>query len=140
MLNQIMSKLPTLTSFTVAAFCFEYMPSIIKFKLYYNWSSQLLTIFWRFVIFYQICSPLKISRSVNVEWNTCDRNNYGMCSYFYESKKLLGYSMKRETCQLEKKGNGKNIIFKTLANRFRLTSKLISWVKEQQNCSWATFY
>ena len=32
----------------------------------------------------QICSPLKISRSINAE-SACDRNNKGMYSYFYES-------------------------------------------------------
>ena len=38
------------------------------------------------------------------------------------------------------KKNAENICFKALANRFRLTSKLISCVKEQQNCLWTTFY
>ena len=33
----------------------------------------------------------------------------------------------------KKKENGENIFFKALANRFRLTLKLISCVKEQQN-------
>ena len=38
------------------------------------------------------------------------------------------------------KKNAENICFKALANRFWLTSKLISCVKEQQNCLWTTFY
>ena len=50
-----------------------------------------------------ICSPLKIGQSIKVEWSTCDRNNKGMYSYFYESKKLLSSSMYGEMWQLEKK-------------------------------------
>ena len=59
-----------------------------------------------------MCSPLKISQSINVEWSTCDRNNKGMASYFYESKKLLGFSMQRKTCQ--KRENGENMFLKLL--------------------------
>ena len=40
----------------------------------------------------------------------------------------------------KKTENGKIIFFKALANRFWLTSMLISCVKEQQNCLWTTFY
>ena len=36
----------------------------------------------------QICSPLKISQSMNAE-SACDGNNKSMYSCFYESKKLL---------------------------------------------------
>ena len=43
----------------------------------------------------------------------------------YESKKLLGSLTKRETCQLQKKANGEIIFFKSLANRFRLTSRIM---------------
>ena len=50
-----------------------------------------------------ICSPSKIGQSIKVEWSTCDRNNKGMYSYFYESKKLLSSSMYGEMWQLEKK-------------------------------------
>ena len=68
-----------------------------------------------------ICSPLKIGQSIKVEWSTCDRNNKGMYSYFYESKKLLSSSMYGEMWQLEKKKrkNSENIFFEALANRFR---------------------
>ena len=38
---------------------------------------------------------------------------------------MLGYAMQRETCKLEKKENGENIFFKALANRFRLTLKIV---------------
>ena len=78
--------------------------------------------------------------SINVEWSTCDRNNKRMYSYFYENKKILGYLMQRQTCQLEKKKNGEKMFLKAPANRFRLTSKLISCVKEPQYCLWMTFY
>ena len=43
----------------------------------------------------------------------------------YESKKLLGSLIKRETCQLQKKENGEIIFFKSLANKFRLTSRIM---------------
>ena len=36
----------------------------------------------------QICSPLKISQSINAE-SACDRNNKSMYSCFYESKKVF---------------------------------------------------
>ena len=52
---------------------------------------------------------------------------------FYESKKLLGCSMLIKTCELEKKQKKVKIYF-------RSTSKLISRVKEQQNCLWTTSY
>ena len=61
-------------------------------------------------------------------------------TYTVESKKFLGCSMSKKTCQLEKKTeNCENIFFKALVNRFRVISQLISRVKEQQNCLWATF-
>ena len=41
----------------------------------------------------QICSPLKISQPIYAEWSTYDRNNKGMYSYFYESKKFFGCVM-----------------------------------------------
>ena len=40
----------------------------------------------------------------------------------------------------KKTENGENTFFKALANIFRLTSKLISRVKEQENCLWTTVY
>ena len=40
----------------------------------------------------------------------------------------------------KKMENDENILFKAVANRFRLTSKLISCLKEQQNGLWTTFY
>ena len=69
--------------------------------------------------------------------STCDRNNKGMYGCFYESKKFHGYSMQRETCQLEKKKkkkkDGENLFFKALANRFCLTSKSCSWFNKVVN-------
>ena len=38
------------------------------------------------------------------------------CTVVYESKKFLGFSMQRETCQIEKKADGKNSFFKAQAN------------------------
>ena len=47
-------------------------------------------------------------------------------SYFYESKKLLDSLIKRKTCQLDKKKeNRENIFFKALADKFRLSSKIM---------------
>ena len=47
----------------------------------------------------------------------------------------------RENLSIRKKReNGENVFFKALANRFRLTSKLISCVKEQSNCLWTNFF
>ena len=47
------------------------MPNIIKFELYYNWSAQavnnILERFLKFKQTNQICSPSKISQSINVE-------------------------------------------------------------------------
>ena len=40
----------------------------------------------------------------------------------------------------KKRENGENIFLEVLANRFRLTSKLISRIKKQQSCLWPTFY
>ena len=46
-----------------------------------------------------------------------------------------------ETCQLEKKTeDGANIFFEGLANKFGLTPKLITCVKEQEHCLWPTVY
>ena len=54
-----------------------------------------------------------------------------MYSCFYQSKKFLGCSMWRETCQLEKTTeHDENLIFKALTNRFWLTSKSCSWFKK----------
>ena len=40
----------------------------------------------------------------------------------------------------KKSQNGGNIFLKALANRFRLTPKLIRRVREQQSCLWPKFY
>ena len=51
-----------------AALCFvDAEQNLIKFKLYYNWSSQLGERYLKFKQTDQICSPLKISHSINVE-------------------------------------------------------------------------
>ena len=42
--------------------------------------------------------------------------------------------------RLKKRENGENVFFKALANRFQLTSTLISCTKEQQNCLWTNLY
>ena len=77
-----------------AAFCFVYAEHIlIKLKLYYDWSTQLLKILWRALSQIQICSPLKLSQSINVGRSTYDGNNKNMYSYFHEGKILLGSSM-----------------------------------------------
>ena len=68
----------------------------------------------------QICSPLKISQSINAEHSTCDRKNKGMYSCFDESKKFLN-------AERGKKQMMKTYFFKALANRFWLTSKSCSW-------------
>ena len=39
---------------------------------------------------------------MNAEYRTCNRNNKGIYSCFYESKKSLGGSMYRGTCRLKK--------------------------------------
>ena len=47
----------------------------------------------------------------------------------------------REKCvNWKKTEDGEIVFFKALANRFWLTSKLISRFKEQQSCLWPTFY
>ena len=45
-------------------------------------------------------------------------------TWFFDVERNVSIKKKRE--------NGENIFFKALANRFSLTSKLISWVKEQE--------
>ena len=72
----------------------------------------------------QICSPLKISQSINAE-SACDRNNKGMYSCFYESKKFL------DVLRGKKQKILKMNFFKALSKNFLLTWK---------SCSWATFY
>ena len=45
-----------------------FMPNIIKLKLYNNWSAQAVnSVLCEFKETNQICSPLKISQSVNAE-------------------------------------------------------------------------
>ena len=85
----------------------------------------------------QVCSPLKISQSINVKWCTCDRNSEDMYSCFYESKKFRfreKHGVERIVSFGEKKEDNENIYFKALSNRLWLTSKLIRRVKVQQNC------
>ena len=137
MLNQITSKLLTLNKHRCCCVLFCICRKLINFKLY-NLSAQLYTtIFWRALSQIQANQSnlltFKNQPINNVEWSTCGRNDKNK-KYFYESKKLLGSSMQRETCQSEKKGeNGENIFFKALANRFRLKLKLIRCVVEQQD-------
>ena len=58
-LYQIMSIL-----LAMSKFCFAHAEhNLIKFKLYNNWSAQAVAQFEA----NQICSPLKISQSINVE-------------------------------------------------------------------------
>ena len=140
-----MSKLQHRTIIAAAAFCFAYTEhNLIRFKLHYNWSAQLLTIFWRALTQIQANqSNLLTFKNYpinNLEWTTCDRKSKSMHSYFYESKKLLGSSMRRNALVRKKRENSENIFFKALANRFWSTSKLISCDKGQQNCLWTTFY
>ena len=65
----------------------------------------------------QICSPLKISQSINAE-SSCDRNNKSMYSCFYESKKFLSSLIKREREKIE---DSENVFVKALAKNFLLT-------------------
>ena len=124
MLNQITSKLLTLNKHSCCCVLFCICRKLINFKLY-NLSAQLYTtIFWRALSQIQANQSnlltFKNQPINNVEWSTCGRNDKNK-KQFYESKKLLGSSMQRETCQSEKKGeNGENIFFKALANRFRM--------------------
>ena len=61
---------------------------------------------------------------------------------FLKAGKYLVIRCREKSVNLKKKKkkNCKNKLFKALASRFRLTLKLISCVKEQQNCLWMTFY
>ena len=60
---------------------------------------------------------------------------------FMKARNCLVVRCKEKRVNQEKKTeNGENIFFKALANIFRLISKLINRVKEQQNCLWTTFY
>ena len=63
----------------------------------------------------QICSPLQISQSINAEQLTCNRNNKGIYSCFYESKKFLVCLMdrerEREREREEKTEDGENVFF-----------------------------
>ena len=62
----------------------------------------------------QICSPLKISQSINAE-SACDRNNKSMYRCFYESKSFL-------SCLMHWKEKKQKIVkmyfFKVLAKNF----------------------
>ena len=55
----------------------------------------------------QICSPLKISESINAKKSTCGRNNKGIYSCFYESKDSSVVSS-RESKKTE---DGENVFF-----------------------------
>ena len=61
----------------------------------------------------QICSPLKISQSINAE-SSCDRNNKSMYSCFYKSKKFLSCLISRE----EETEDSENVFFLKLLLRF----------------------
>ena len=57
-----------------------------------------------------------------------------------KTKNPLILLYREERVNWKKTEDGENIFFKALVNRFRLTSKLIRHVKEQQSCLWQTFY
>ena len=59
---------------------------------------------------------------------------------FMKARDNLVLRCREKRVRLKKRENGENVFFKALANRFRLTSKLISCVKEQSNCLWTTFF
>ena len=59
---------------------------------------------------------------------------------FLKAGKYLVIRCREKSVNLKKKENCKNILFKALGNRFRLTLNIISRVKEQQNCLWTSFY
>ena len=63
----------------------------------------------------QICSPLKISQSINAE-SSCDKNK-NMHGCFYESKKFLS-TLFREKKKTE---DSENNFFKALAKNVLLT-------------------
>ena len=81
-------------------------------------------------------SHLEISQPINVQWYDYDRN---ISSTFYESKKILACSIKREKVKLKKKtGDVEKVYFLKLQHH--LTQKLIRRVREQQSCLWRTLY
>ena len=59
---------------------------------------------------------------------------------FMKTRNSFFRRCREKRVNLKKTEHGEDMFFKALANRFRLTSKLISCVKEQQNCLWTTFY
>ena len=77
-----------------AVFCFTHVKHhLIKCKPNNNWSAQVLnSVLCEIEEANQICSPLKISQSINPE-SACDRNNKSMYSCFYERKKFRNWLM-----------------------------------------------
>ena len=73
-----------------AVFCFTHTEHhLIKLKLYNNWSAQAVNcVLCEIQRNQSNLLTFKIIQSINAE-STCDRNNKGMYSCFYESKKFL---------------------------------------------------
>ena len=59
---------------------------------------------------------------------------------FMKARNSLVIHCRENRANWEKTKEGENILFKALANIFRLTAKLISHVKEEQGCLWPIFY
>ena len=103
-----------------------HMPNIIKLDSNYIIIDQrkLLIVFRRifgkFKQTNQIGSPLKIKQPINVGKSTCYRNNKGTCNFFYKARNPLVVQCREKR---KKTKDGANLFFKTLANRFCLTSK-----------------
>ena len=58
---------------------------------------------------------------------------------FMIARNFLVVPCREKRNNMEKTEDGGNIFLKALANRFRLTSKIIRCAKEQQSCLWQTF-
>ena len=72
----------------------------------------------------QICSPIKIRQSINVEYSACDRNNKGTySSVFMKARNSLVVPCRER----EKTEDGENLFFKAVAIMFGLTLKNCSW-------------
>ena len=129
-LRQIMSILLTmnkhrLQSFTAVFYFTQAEHNLINLNYVKIDQRKLFTVFQsvlyvKFKEANKICSPSKISKSVNAEWSTCDRNNKGMYSCFYESKTFLDCLMQRKEKKIE---DGENVVFEAFAQNFLLTSK-----------------
>ena len=58
---------------------------------------------------------------------------------FMKARNSLVVRCREKRNNMDKTEDGENIFLKALANRFRLTSKIIRCAKEQQSCLWQTF-